>query len=156
MSEPYAFSLDSASGNFTSLDLLEVFHLSSSSVFAAVFYREFNQFAQRAGTVQYFLVSRLFSMFSLLATLLYWKGGWDLLDSSQADWLVPHTVVTFSAVVLFIIGSFKSAAITPPLGVSLDTEADYISVATLYRTTEADKLAFRIFDAFCTISIEVR
>jgi len=125
------------------------------SVIAAVFYREFNQFAQRAGTVQYFLVSRLFSMFSFLASLLYWKGGWDLLDSSQADWLVPHTVVTFCAVVLFIIGSFKSAAITPPLGVSLDTAADYISVATLYGTTEADGLSYRFLDAFCTISIEI-
>lgn len=39
----------------------------------------------------------------------------DMLDSFSS-WFVPQFSVTLAACLLFIIGCFKSAAITPPVG----------------------------------------
>ena len=124
------------------------------SVIVAVLYREIDYLAKMAGRKWYFLVTRIFSILRFLTTLLYWKGMFDLLDCFE-DVYVPQFSVTLAACVLFIIGSFKSAAITPPLGVDLDTNADYINVSTVYRTTRQDGWPFRILDGFCTTVIEV-
>lgn len=81
----------------------------------------------------------------------------DILDYGLAKGLpyVPHFTVTISACLLFIIGSFKSAAISPPLGVNLDTQDDYISISTFYSSNQDDDIVFRALDAFWTTLIEV-
>ena len=124
------------------------------SVLVAVFFREIDYLAKMAGRKRYFLVTRIFSIIRFLTTLLYWKGMFDMLDSFT-EWFVPQFSVTLAACLLFIIGSFKSAAISPPLGVDLDTDADYVNVSTVYRTNREDSLPFRILDGFCTTVIEV-
>ena len=42
------------------------------------------------------------------------------------------SAVLLAAVALFIIGAFKSAAITPPIGVNLDTKENYFNIDTFY------------------------
>jgi len=126
------------------------------SVLVALSYKETDSLAKRAGTCQYFLVSRIYSMLRFLFALLYWKGVFDMLDVLyDKDWFVPHFSVALAACVLFIIGSFKSAAISPPLGVGLDVSDDYIFISTFYKTTREDPLYFRILDALCTTIVEV-
>jgi len=126
------------------------------SVLVALSYKETDSLAKRAGTCQYFLVSRIYSMLRFLFALLYWKGVFDMLDVLyDKDWFVPHFSVALAACVLFIIGSFKSAAISPPLGVGLDVSDDYIFISTFYKTTREDPFYFRILDALCTTIVEV-
>lgn len=126
------------------------------SVHVVVFFREIDNLAKRAGRAWYFLVTRIFSVFRFLTTLLYWKGIFDLLDSFvEEDLFVPQFSVTFASCILFILGSFKSAAITPPLGIDLDTDANYIHISTVYRTTIEDGWKFRVLDAICTTTIEL-
>ena len=87
------------------------------------------------------LICRVFSIGRFLTTLLYWKGMFDMLDSFS-EWFVstsltsepplviinmvkiimiaiprfvPQFSVTLAACLLFILGAFKSAAITPPV-----------------------------------------
>merc|ERR1719341_1449623 len=81
----------------------------------------------------------------------------DMLDSYSEDFktFVPQFSVTLAACLLFILGAFKSAAITPPLGVDLDTRDDYISVNTVYRTEASDSFGFKFLDGVCTTVIEV-
>jgi hypothetical protein len=124
------------------------------SVLVAVFYRDIDFLAKKAGRKRYFLVTRIFSVARFLTTLLYWKGMFDMLDSFS-EWFVAQFSVTLAACILFILGSFKSAAITPPLGVDLDTQDDYINVSTVYRTVATDPFCFRFLDGLCTTIIEV-
>lgn len=122
----------------------------------ALFFREIADFAKNGGTIQYLLVSRSYSMLRFLVALLYWKGVFDMLDAIYVkEWIVPHFAVVLAACALFIIGAFKSAAVTPPIGVNLDTQNDYITIATFYGTTREDSLQFRFVDALCTTTVEV-
>ena len=126
------------------------------SVVIALSYREIDAIAKRGGTRRYLIVSRVYSMMRFLFALLYWKGIFDMLDSIyQRDWLVPHFAVALSSSGLFIIGAFKSAAITPPLGVNLDKANDYINISTFYGSKRSDPVHFRFLDALCTIVVEV-
>ena len=130
----------------------------SISCFVALYYREIDSLAKRARSTRYFLVSRIYSIFKFLTALLYWKGVFDILDyivDKEHNFYIPHFTVTLCACLLFIIGAFKSAAITPPLGVNLDTQDDYISISTFYGSNSEDEWMFRALDAFWTTLIEV-
>ena len=95
-------------------------------------------------------------MLRFLFALLYWKGVFDMLDVIyDKEWFVPHFSVALAACILFIIGAFKSAGISPPLGVGLDVADDYISISTFYKTTQEDTRMFRFLDALCTTIVEV-
>ena len=127
-----------------------------TSIVIALSYREMDSIAKRAGTVRYFIVSRVYSMMRFLIALLYWKGIFDMLDHSYTkDWLVSHFSVALASSALFIIGAFKSAAITPPLGINLDKANDYINISTFYGSKRSDPIHFRFLDALCTIVVEV-
>ena len=104
-----------------------------------LFFQEIDAFAKNRGTVKYLLVSRIFSIMNTFFSLLYWKGVFDMLDAVKAEEEeAPKFAVLLAAVALFIIGAFKSAAITPPIGVNLDTKENYFNIDTFYSSKLKD------------------
>ena len=121
-----------------------------------LFFREIDAFAKNGGTVKYLLVSRIFSIMNTFFSLLYWKGVFDMLDAVKAEEEeAPKFAVLLAAVALFIIGAFKSAAITPPIGVNLDTKENYFNIDTFYSSKLKDPFPYRILDAVSTTVVDV-
>ena len=92
------------------------------SVLVAVFYRDIDLVAKKAGRKQYFIVTRwtskmkvfsiwkciemlsfafrVFSIGRFLTTLLYWKGMFDMLDSFSEWWVSISPFSSFGSLLL--------------------------------------------------------
>lgn len=128
-----------------------------TSVPIAMFYKEFEIYSSKVAghVVRYFILSRIFSVIRFLTTLLYWIGTFQVLDYLSPRSVVSLLAVCISSAVLLGIGCFKTAAVTPPLGVWLDTSEKFVCIDTYLETEQTDPLSSRLLDGVLTTMIEV-
>ena len=125
-----------------------------SSILLVVFSQNLEDFAARTGRDVYFLVSRLFSVLRFFTTLLYWKGSFDLLYSVDI-WETSVITLSLAFVVLKSCGCFKTAAVTPPLGVFLDSTRNYVQIDSFLETKRTDSWKNRCLDGLVTTLLEI-
>ena len=123
----------------------------------------------------YVLVTRVYSLFSLLTMLLFWKGWFDTWfykngvyqgDSArgygpeEADhWIFSLACLAFGALALSSLGALKTAALSPPMGLYLDTANKYCKTEMFFDDPDETKggrhLLFRLVNTVVTLVVEV-
>ena len=86
--------------------------------------------------VRFFLVSRIFTLFSLYTEVLLWKGFWELLDRIFVNygWQVTLSITGFTVMFLLTIGSLR-AVMGSPLGTGYFVDIDncYLYITTMWQ-----------------------
>ena len=112
----------------------------------------------------FFLATRLISFFTCLVMVLFWKGWFDIWqheDDNQLmkkHWGLSLGCLLLGSLLLASVGCMKTAAVTPPLGVWLDSGKDYLRIDKFYSLPEDPKNItwnFHIKNTCLTICIEV-
>ena len=120
------------------------------------------------GSIRYVFVTRAYSAVTFLVMLFFWKGWWDIFydfpyfgfeenDNNPYHWYFSLGCLVIGSFILFNLGCFKTAVLTPPVGLWLDTATQYVHVDTFYNVEdEVNKsMNFRFFNAVLTLIIEV-
>merc|ERR1719250_608558 len=98
--------------------------------------------------------------------LFFWKGWWDIFDdfpyygfeeNDYNHWYFSLGCLVIGSFILFNLGCFKTAVLTPPVGLWLDTATQYVHVDTFYDVEDEvnESMNFRFFNAVLTLIIEV-
>ena len=123
----------------------------------------------------YVLLTRVYSLFSFLVMLLFWKGWFDTWfykngvheddpggsygPNDQDHWIFSFCCLAFGTLILCILGSLKTAALSPPMGLYLDTATKYCKTEMFFEDKDEAKcgrhIGFRLVNTVATLVVEV-
>ena len=125
-------------------------------------------------SASYVLLTRTYSLFCFLIMLLFWKGWFDTwfykdgvhhgdaggYGPNEADhWLFSFGCLAFGVLILSCLGTLKTAALSPPMGLYLDTANKYCKTDMFFDDPDEDKcgrhLIFRLVNTVATLVVEV-
>jgi hypothetical protein len=112
---------------------------------------------------RYIYVTRFYSIITFLVMLLFWKGWFDIWHnfpyhiSNLTHWHLSLSCLVLGSLILMYIGCFKTAAMSPPMGLWLDTATHYVHVDQFYdvKDTLQKTWRFRLVNAILTLIMEV-
>ena len=125
-------------------------------------------------SASYVLLTRVYSLFSFLIMLLFWKGWFDTwfykdgvhegdpggYGPNEPDhWLFSFGCLAFGTLILSCLGALKTAALSPPMGLYLDTANKYCQTEMFFEDPDEAKcgrhLIFRLVNTVTTLMVEV-
>ena len=116
-----------------------------------------------SGSFRYVIVTRFYSAATFFVMLMFWKGWFDIWRDfpfhipGLAHWHFSLSCLVLGSFILMYLGCFKTAALSPPMGMWLDTATHYVHVDQFYHVKNASEkpMQFRFVNAILTLLIEV-